>query len=64
LTEQGAETREKVRVVVVRAVEGLQRATGLRVGEALGVAREVEEPVEKVVHEVVEDLKAEKKKDD
>jgi organizing structure protein 2 len=64
LTEQGAETREKARVGVVRAVEGLQRATGLRVGEALGVAREVEERVEKVVHEVVEDLKAEKKKDD
>ncbi|KAJ7792756.1 hypothetical protein B0H14DRAFT_3115112 [Mycena olivaceomarginata] len=63
LAEQGAETREKARVGVVRAVEGLQRATGLHVGEALGVASEVEERVEKIVHEAVEDLKAEKKKD-
>jgi hypothetical protein len=64
LTEQGAETREKAKVGVVRAVEGLQRATGLRVGEALGVARDVEERVERVVHEVVEELKAAEKNKD
>jgi hypothetical protein len=33
---------------VVKAVEGLQRATGLRVGEALGASREVVGRVEKV----------------
>ncbi|KAK7018471.1 MICOS complex subunit [Favolaschia claudopus] len=52
---------ESVKGGVMRALEGVQGATGLRVREALGVVREMEGKAERVVEERVEDLKGKAK---
>ncbi|KAJ7733007.1 apolipo protein O-domain-containing protein [Mycena metata] len=54
---EGTESaRGKVSRGVLEAVEKVQGATGLRIREALGVAREIEQKVERVIEEKVADL--------
>ncbi|KAJ7664117.1 apolipo protein O-domain-containing protein [Mycena rosella] len=48
--------RARVREGVLAAVERLQGATGLKVREALGVARSIEEKAEKVIEEKIADF--------
>ncbi|KAJ7435013.1 apolipo protein O-domain-containing protein [Mycena galericulata] len=56
LREGTNEAREKVGQGVLAAVAQVQGATGLKITEALGVARSVEEKAEKVVEEKIQDL--------
>lgn len=56
VSESAAGARETVRGGVLAAVAQVQGATGLRLGEALGVARDMEEKAEKIVEEAVAQL--------
>ncbi|KAF7371252.1 MICOS complex subunit [Mycena sanguinolenta] len=53
-----ASVRESVRGGVMAAVVRLQDVTGLRIGEALGVVKEMEKKAERVVEEKLEDVVA------
>ncbi|KAJ7493867.1 apolipo protein O-domain-containing protein [Mycena latifolia] len=54
--ESAAGARAKAGEGVMKAVEGLQGATGLRLREALGVAQGVEERAERAVEEKIQDV--------
>ncbi|KAJ7907539.1 apolipo protein O-domain-containing protein [Mycena leptocephala] len=67
--EGGAQAQGTARKGVMEAVERLQSATGLRIREALGVARTMEEKAERVIEEKVAKIdgvteKMEKKADE
>ncbi|KAF8144239.1 apolipo protein O-domain-containing protein [Mycena galopus ATCC 62051] len=62
---EGTKTAEgKVRGGVLEAVERLQGMTGLRIQEALGVARQMERKAETVIEEKIADVEAAAKSDE
>ncbi|KAJ7751553.1 apolipo protein O-domain-containing protein [Mycena maculata] len=56
IREGTQQAREKAQGGVMAAVEKVQGATGLKIREALGIARSVEEKAEKVIEEKVKDV--------